>query len=90
MLWLVVLALLTGDVWAAPPRDLKQRALFLKMNACPANGVTRGKCPGYIIDHIKPLCAGGPDRWSNMQWQTVADAKVKGRDERRMCAKPRK
>jgi hypothetical protein len=40
-----------------------------------------------VIDHIEPLCAGGPDTPTNMQWQTVAEAKVKDREERRMCEK---
>jgi hypothetical protein len=44
-----------------------------------------GKCPGYVIDHITPLCAGGADRWSNMQWQTVEEAKVKDHEERKLC-----
>jgi hypothetical protein len=37
--------------------------------------------PGYIIDHIIPLARGGADAPSNMQWQTVADAKAKDRWE---------
>ena len=42
--------------------------------------------PGYIIDHIVPLCAGGPDAVANMQWQTVAQAKAKDRHEKALCA----
>lgn len=37
--------------------------------------------PGWIIDHIKPLKEGGADDPSNMQWQTVADAKAKDKWE---------
>src|SRR5438128_1605064 len=37
---------------------------------------------GYVVDHIVPLECGGPDVPSNMQWQTVAEAKVKDRTER--------
>ena len=33
--------------------------------------------PGYVIDHVKPLCHGGPDDVANMQWQTRAEAKAK-------------
>ena len=66
-------------------RDPHQRALFVKQHPCPATGKTRGACPGYIVDHIRPLCAGGADHSSNMQWQTVADGKVKDRNEREMC-----
>ncbi len=37
--------------------------------------------PGYIIDHIIPLKRGGCDCPSNMQWQTIADAKAKDKIE---------
>jgi hypothetical protein len=43
--------------------------------------------PGYVVDHIVPLCAGGADAASNMQWQTVEEAKVKDRQERAMCSR---
>src|SRR6267378_2196639 len=68
-------------------RDPHQRALFAKSRPCPSTGQGRGACPGYVVDHIKPLCAGGRDHPSNMQWQTVAEAKIKDREERRMCAR---
>lgn len=58
---------------------------FKRENPCPATGQPRGRCPGWIVDHVKPLCAGGSDRPENMQWQTVQDAKVKDRLERRGC-----
>jgi len=41
--------------------------------------------PGYVIDHIVPLACGGADDSSNMQWQTVAEAKAKDRTERVGC-----
>src|SRR3954467_119069 len=66
-------------------RDPHQRAAFMKQHPCPATGKARGACPGYVIDHIKPLYAGGADHPRNMQWQTVADAKVKDREERKLC-----
>ena len=71
---------------AKEPRDAHARAQFMKAHPCPANGKTRGACPGYVVDHIKPLCAGGADHPRNMQWQTVADSKVKDREERKMCS----
>jgi len=37
---------------------------------------------GYVIDHIVPLECGGADVPSNMQWQTVQEAKIKDRTER--------
>jgi hypothetical protein len=37
--------------------------------------------PGYVVDHIKPLKEGGADDPTNMQWQTVEDAKAKDKIE---------
>src|SRR5437016_14382446 len=82
---LAMLAVVPGAV-AKSERDPHQRALFMKKHPCPANGNTRGACPGYVVDHIKPLCAGGADRPRNMQWQTRAEAKIKDRQEREQCA----
>lgn len=56
---------------------------FVKMQACPSTGKHRLPCPGYVIDHIKPLACGGADAPSNMQWQTRAEAKAKDKWERR-------
>jgi hypothetical protein len=66
-------------------RDLRQRAEFRRVHPCPATGKIRGACPGYVVDHRKPLCAGGRDAPDNMQWQTVADAKAKDLAERLQC-----
>jgi hypothetical protein len=33
--------------------------------------------PSYVIDHVVPLACGGADAPSNMQWQTIAAAKIK-------------
>jgi len=44
-------------------------------------GKTSGACPGYLVDHIKPLRRGGADEPGNMQWQTVEEAKAKDRWE---------
>ena len=51
-------------------------------------GYPKGR-PGYVIDHVIPLACGGPDAPSNMQWQTVADAKAKDRVELKGCLPPR-
>jgi 5-methylcytosine-specific restriction endonuclease McrA len=68
-----------------PSRSAQQRATFIKNTTCPATGVTGKRCPGYVVDHVKPLCAGGSDHWSNMQWQTLAEAKKKDRQEAAEC-----
>jgi hypothetical protein len=41
--------------------------------------------PGYVVDHIKPLACGGADVPSNMQWQTIEQAKAKDKIERKSC-----
>jgi hypothetical protein len=68
----------------AEARDASARRAFVRENPCPVTG-QRGKCPGWVVDHVVPLCAGGPDKLGNMQWQTVEDAKIKDREERRQC-----
>ena len=74
-----------APTYAKEHRDPHQRALFMKKHPCPANGNTRGACPGYVVDHVKPLCAGGADHPSNMQWQTREEAKIKDRREVEQC-----
>jgi hypothetical protein len=58
---------------------------FRKLNACPTTGKVQTTCPGYVIDHIIPLCAGGPDDVSNMMWQTQAASYKKDVMERAIC-----
>jgi len=62
----------------------------MKQHPGPATGKSRGACPGYVVDHVKPLCAGGPDHPSNMQWQTAAEAKKKDRLQAEECRDHRK
>ncbi len=58
---------------------------FKLENPCPANGRYKGRCEGYVIDHVKPLACGGLDSPKNMAWQTVEDAKQKDKWERIDC-----
>lgn len=83
----LVLALLVvaWPVEAKLPRNAAARQAFVRGTACPETGVNRLPCPGWVIDHVVPLCAGGDDAPGNMQWQTVEEARAKDRDERRMC-----
>lgn len=72
-----------------PQEDTHQKELFLKKYACPMTGKRTGACPGWVVGYIKPLCAGGADRITNLQWQTVATAKRKEREAQKLCAKPK-
>ncbi len=62
-------------------RSKAARDSFQRSHPCPANGHKSGACPGYVVDHIKPLKRGGADAPSNMQWQTKDAAKAKDKWE---------
>jgi len=62
-------------------RSPQARRDFQKSHPCPSTGRTSGACPGYVVDHIRPLKRGGADAPSNMQWQTVQAAKEKDKTE---------
>ena len=57
-------------------RSSAARSEFMRQTGYP-----HGR-PGYVVDHIVPLECGGADSPGNMQWQAIADAKVKDRTER--------
>lgn len=80
----IMLSLGSPEAFGAP-RSAASRLAFKRANPCPSTGLRRGPCPGYVIDHVEPLCAGGPDRVENMQWQSVPDARRKDIGERRLC-----
>lgn len=75
----------TRDEHGKIHRSEQAKAAFKKEHPCPANGQTSGACPGYVVDHIWPLCAGGCDVPENMQWQARGDSLAKDKLEWRMC-----
>jgi hypothetical protein len=85
LLLLLCITLAANIAYAKKPRSSTAIKEFKFQNPCPAAGATKGSCKGYIIDHIVPLCADGADAAANMQWQTVAEAKMKDVEERKMC-----
>lgn len=70
-------------------RSSAVRREFQHSHPCPSNGKLSGPCPGWVRDHVIPLCRGGADSVDNLQWQTVADAKRKDRTECRTPARRR-
>ena len=86
---IIILALLAILVCYQPvdARERSQEAKdsFKYSHPCPSNGNNHGPCPGYVIDHIKPLTCDGADAPSNMQWQTEAEGKAKDKWERKGC-----
>lgn len=63
-------------------RSAAAKDAFKRHQPCPSTGRGSGNCPGYVIDHVRPLECGGADDPSNMQWQTVAAGKAKDKTER--------
>jgi len=57
-----------------------ERSESAKREFMRQSGYPNGR-PGYVVDHIKPLKRGGCDCSSNMQWQTIQEAKAKDKWE---------
>ncbi len=66
-------------------RSVAAKDTFKREHPCPSTGRASGPCPAYVIDHVIPLACGGLDDPSNMQWQTIGDAKAKDKWERKGC-----
>jgi hypothetical protein len=82
------LSLLLAALPATPaPRSPSVRAEFQRLNPCPATGQPRGACPGWEVDHVVPICLGGPsvDIVSNLQWLPVGAHRNKTRSDIRLC-----
>lgn len=72
------------------PRSSAAVAAFKRTTPCPVNGATRGACPGYEVDHMEPLCAGGPDTPENMQWLTHHEHRQKTRLDVLRCRRAKR
>ena len=89
ILLLLALSLAQADVQEAK-RDPKQVRAFRKAHACPSTKLTAGSCPGWVVDHIIPLCWGGADEPKNMMWQDQQSSYIKDKFEREACAMKKK
>jgi hypothetical protein len=63
---------------------------FRADHACPSTMRHRGACPGFHVDHIVPLCAGGADKPENMQWISVEDHRFKTLIDVRECRRQKR
>ena len=84
---LIGFVLLPHVALASEHRSREVTREFRREHPCPSTGRTSGACPGFRKDHIKPLACGGPDTVSNLQWQTIRQAKAKDAWERKACAR---
>lgn len=73
-----------------PHRSQSAKREFAQTHPCPSTGERKPSCPGYVLDHVVPLCAGGEDAPFNLQWQEREESLVKDREERRLCARLRR
>jgi hypothetical protein len=81
---LAVLATLAAT--SAIARDPKQVRAYRSAHPCPVTQQTTGPCPGWVVDHIIPLCAGGADHPSNLRWLERETARIKDPRDASTCA----
>jgi hypothetical protein len=75
---------------AATQRAASEVRAFRADHPCPVTGRRSGACPGWQVDHITPLCAGGEDKPGNMHWLSVDDHRFKTHVDVRECRKLRR
>jgi hypothetical protein len=66
-------------------RSRQTLTAFQKAFPCPATNLPKGSCPGFIKDHVRPLCSGGRDVVSNLKWSEELYAKRRDKDEWELC-----
>jgi len=86
----ILLALSLAATAQPIQRSAAEVRAFRTENPCPVTGRTRGACPGWAVDHIRALCAGGEDKPSNMQWIENPDHRFKTLVDVRECRKLKK
>lgn len=99
----LAVAVMPMVVWAMPARRCWRRAPLMpafhataaryapsgRRTPGPSTGLVRGACPGHHVDLVIPLCAGGADHRSNMQWITREDHRFKTLVDVRECRRQR-
>lgn len=87
---LLLLMVLVLSAQARTERSAAALLAFKRANPCPATGRVRGACPGWAVDHVRPLCSGGEDKPVNMQWIENPDHRFKTLVDVRECRKLKK
>lgn len=62
-------------------RSYEEKRKFRSHFPCPSTDKHSGACPGWVVDHVVALKHCGPDKSTNMAWQTTEDARAKDRFE---------
>lgn len=80
-------ALALGACCHSPRRSHAVREAFIAAHPCPVASAPHARCPGFQVDHVIPLCAGGADDPSNMQWLSLDEHIAKTRRDVAACKK---
>jgi len=67
------------------PRMPVERSQAIKREMMSKAGIPWEARGGYELDHVVPLCLGGSNSRSNLQLQTMVDARRKDRMEAAAC-----
>jgi predicted TIM-barrel enzyme len=82
---LIIAGVLVGVVVVGTAASITHRSRTAVEQFKRQSGYPHGRV-GYVVDHVVPLCAGGPDTPENMQWQELDASKAKDRFEDALCA----
>jgi len=85
--FLIALLLATPAIAQPIARSGAEVRAFRAENPCPVTGRLSGACPGWAVDHVRALCAGGEDKPRNMQWIENTDHRFKTLVDVRECRK---
>lgn len=89
MLRILILALCLS-LCSLYPADAKTKRSRAQVNAFLEMHGYEKTPEGYEVDHIIPLCAGGPDTPENMQLLTIEAHREKTKNDLRLCRELKK
>lgn len=82
---LILLLTLPSSAEAGTKRNPATVREFKRTHICPSTGTYTQKCPGFVVDHLTALCAGGQDAVENMAYQEYNASIEKDKLERAEC-----